>query len=256
MALGVTSAVTIEGCLMVRKSRSKRWVFKRPTRFSGKHVYKYGTVVEWLEAIIPRGELYFPTPAELNDEDEAKPKFKRPSPNRRVLTLAGNSAQPGLSYAQRSEYLGQHVRHSGVDRTMKMAERDFYELFENHARIYSLSKRANNAHLWKKYAGNNSGYCLEFRCEGHLFSGAHEVRYVEGIRLDVTDPEQVRPDFFFYKTPKWSKEEEVRLIRSRTDDPIVRVEPITLLNRIFVGRRMSEADCNIESGTTSDPVLS
>lgn len=198
-------------------------------------------MVDWLEPIILKAEIYFPSPKELNDPEEARPTLVRKVPPERLISTLYNTAPMASHTAtEHLTYITKAVQKFGVEELLKISERRLHEEFES-SRIYSVSKRPSNLHLWEEYACDHSGYCLEFRCED-LFATAGEVRYVDGLEMDITDPEQVRAHFFFYKTPKYSAEDEVRLVRPRTDDPIVRFEPLTLLTRIFLGRRMSEAD--------------
>jgi hypothetical protein len=100
-------------------------------------------------------------------------------------------------------------------------------------RIFSLSKRWGNPHLWKEYAANHRGYCLEFRNEA-TFGPAFDVRYRNEISLDITDPE-IGLEFLFYKTRRWRKEEEVRMINRLNSPAIVAFDP-RFLTRIIIGR--------------------
>jgi hypothetical protein len=108
-------------------------------------------------------------------------------------------------------------------------------------RVYSMSKRWDNLALWAKYAGEHTGYCLEFANIGELFEHAKEVIYGESVPMDVTNPEHRSGYFLFMKRPEWSNEEEIRLVRPRTKHnvPGVIIRP-EWLTRIILGRNISQ----------------
>src|SRR5207245_4594873 len=68
-----------------------------------------------------------------------------------------------------------NLRKHGADFVIESFEKGLTREFETQ-RIYSLSKRPNNLHLWKKYAAKQTGYCLEFR-NADVFKEVKEVRY-------------------------------------------------------------------------------
>jgi len=106
-------------------------------------------------------------------------------------------------------------------------------------RIYSLSKRHDNMSLWAKYAGDHSGYCLEFKNEGPFFALAFDVTYDESLLMDINNPEHTNGYWFFSKRPEWSNEEEVRVVMIRGCASTVPIDP-SWLSRIILGWKMSE----------------
>jgi hypothetical protein len=106
-------------------------------------------------------------------------------------------------------------------------------------RIYSLSKRWNNPHLWKKYGGNHTGYCLEFHNE-EPFGPIFEVRY-DDVALDITGPERSEPYFLFYKKKSWKDEEEVRMITQQGSDNRLFFDS-RRLTRVILGREIERTD--------------
>lgn len=83
-----------------------------------------------------------------------------------------------------------------------------------------MSKRYDNLSLWAKYAGDHSGYCLEFVNEGPLFESARDVIYEDSLQMDVNNPEHTngfgssasvqngatkRRFGWFYRLSKWRK---------------------------------------------------
>lgn len=129
-------------------------------------------------------------------------------------------------------------RRFGTDLVLDSIARSLYPQLETF-HIYSLSKRPDNQHLWERYAGKHTGYCLEFLNE-ESFQPAFEVRYGD-IALDITNPEQFRPFFLFYKARLWSKEEEIRMITHRNTNAIVVFDP-RLLTRLILGMKIAPTD--------------
>ena len=106
-------------------------------------------------------------------------------------------------------------------------------------RIYSMSKRYDNLSLWAKYAGEHSGYCLEFVNEGPLFDTARDVIYEDSLQMDVNNPDHTNGFWFFCKRPDWRNEEEVRLVLPRGNGSRVKIDP-RWLKRLILGTSVSE----------------
>jgi len=90
----------------------------------------------------------------------------------------------------------------------------------------------------KVYASNHSGYCLEFRNHAQ-FGPVFDVRYRNEISLGITDPD-IGPEFFFYKTRAWLREEEVRMINRLNSPAIMALDP-RFLTRIIIGKNITPA---------------
>jgi hypothetical protein len=212
-----------------------------PLRSQALFIYKYRTFdhPEWLESIVLKNELYFPTPRELNDPAEARPKLAKPPLDTLIATIADRSGtqKPHLSaqgQARETAILAFNAPRFGVDVIMGRFTASLHRRLEGF-RIYSLSKRWDNPHLWKEYAANHRGYCLEFRNEAP-FGPAFDVRYRNEISLDITDPE-IGTEFLFYKTRGWRKEEEVRMINRLNSPAIMAFDP-RFLTRIIIGKNI------------------
>lgn len=107
-------------------------------------------------------------------------------------------------------------------------------------RIYSLSKRYDRLNLWAKYAGNHSGYCLEFANAGSFFSCAKEVSYGNSVEMDIANREHLNGYWFFCKGEEWSNEEEVRILIARRSDPFLPIDP-SWLTRVILGSKMPQS---------------
>ena len=223
-------------------------MYKKPIRSCVPSLYKYSrNILDRLEPVILKNELYLPTPAQLNDPSEAKPKLANFSLDRGIAFLYESfvANNPGLSfdvYQSERRAIEMNGMRLGVEVLLKAMSRILNAQFET-VRIYSMSKRYNNMSLWEKYAADHKGYCLEFSNAG-LFSAAREVTYCDTADIDVTDPEQINEYFLFHKTNDWSTEEEVRLVFPRGHMPTVNFDP-KLLTRIILGRKMIEDDVRV-----------
>jgi hypothetical protein len=66
-----------------------------------------------------------------------------------------------------------------------------------------------------------------------------EMRYANGLALDITGPDRFEPYFLFYKTKRWENEEELRMIAQQGADSNALFDP-QRLTRIILGRSISE----------------
>src|SRR5262249_18998775 len=147
-------------------------------------VYKYGRVetpeqFDWLQDLLLNHRVYFPKPRELNDPREARPKFARSSREafREMLFRGYKAANPGLTHNEQVhalQVLTTNLNHHGLDWVIRAGQETLAELL-TFQRIYSLTRRPNNAHLWKEYAADHRGYCLQFR-RTNLFCLVMELR--------------------------------------------------------------------------------
>jgi hypothetical protein len=113
----------------------------------------------------------------------------------------------------------------------------FHRQMELH-RVYSMTTRPDNVHLWKHYAGDHTGYCLEFQNNG-LFSYARTVIYGDEVELDFCNPDAIDATFLFRKTRRYADEEEVRILLFPRGQPHEVSFDATLLRRVILGNRMA-----------------
>jgi hypothetical protein len=214
-----------------------------PQRYTGEFVYKYRTVehLDWLEQIVLQNLVYFPTARELNDPEEARPPLRASSLEALIAILikSNRDASPFLTNSglePQAADISFNVRRRGTD-SWVAALKSILDPLLTRFRIYSLSKRPDNLHLWAEYAAQHTGYCLEFRSAG--FGPIWGVRY-EDIALDIT-ADSLQPYFLFYKTKKWQREEEVRMIKQQVSDACSTFDPAVLI-RIILGRNIAPSN--------------
>jgi hypothetical protein len=216
-----------------------------PTKASGSHFYRYQSAEHLgrLKPIILEHLLYVPSVAQLSDPTDCRPKIK-PMLFEEIVTFLKNdyirrNPVVALDLLQENEStIRMGIQVHGLEWFQRKLSTILNSQMEQF-RVYSLSERFDNLSLWAKYAGDHSGYCLEFANEGPLF-GEHvmEVVYGEYAPFDVNDSKNRSAGFLVFKRPEWSNEEEVRLIRARGAGPLVKIEP-QWLTRIILGKNMS-----------------
>ena len=227
-------------------SERNRNMLKKPKKPNCTHLYHYSSCdnLKWLEPILLRNELYFPSPSELNDPSEGKPKPSDASMPSIVEFLCEQYVEnnPNLTPIECENINNQIIKeayNAGKEKVLMMMSDCLNQYLERHHRIYSLSKRWDNMNMWAKYSKDHTGYCLEYKNEG-LFNSAYEVNYTdEEITMDFTDLSSVTGIFFFYKSTEWSNEEEVRIVTPSSIQPPITFVP-ALLTRIILGYRITE----------------
>jgi len=220
-------------------------MMKLPRRAAGSHFYKYGTQVDWLERIILKNELFFPELRQMKDPTDGRPKLAPTTPDQLVAVLHKYwvKEHPGSSIVNQQRALTrlrELMKSADIDKIRRELAEKLYALSTDKHRVYCLSKRWNNLSMWENFAGNHSGYCLEFANDG-CFPTACEVEYGDSpLLMDITDPEDRGP-YCFFKLREYSGEEEVRVTLMPGSDPVSKIES-RCLTRVILGSRMSDAD--------------
>lgn len=210
--------------------------------------YKYSSLattqnLERLRVIIQEHELCLPSLDQLNDPADGRPRLAPLSEEQMSHFLYVKLVQrsPQLSRAQLDReraIIDYNVRLHGT----KVLQKDLTAVLHSELkdyRIYSMSKRYDNLSLWAKYAGDHSGYCLEFVNKGPLFENARDVMYEDSLQMDVNNPEHTNGFWFFCKRPEWSNEEEVRLVLPRRLGSKAELDP-SWLKRLILGKNVSQ----------------
>jgi hypothetical protein len=210
--------------------------------------YKYTSLtkpenLERLRVIIQEHELYLPTLDQLNDPADGRPKLAPLTADQLSHFLYQKLAQrsPHLTPAElkkEKEIIFYNVgRHGTKNLSKNLTERLHAELKDY--RVYSMKKRYDNLSMWAKYAGDHSGYCLEFANEGPLFENARDVIYGDSLQMNVNDPDHTNGFWFFSKRPEWSNEEEVRLVLPRNRGSKMKLDP-RWLKRLILGKDIAK----------------
>jgi hypothetical protein len=226
-------------------------------RTTGTYIYRYGNGehLEWLKSLMLRHELYVPEASSLNDLRDARPRVHRPT-REKWLSFMNGLRPKGLTPLPRKEHASiiEDVANSlGIDNMLDIATESYYRMTTRY-RIYSMSKRWDNLSMWHWYASKHRGYCLEF-LNLPSFGHVRDVVYDSSYVLDMTDISHATPNWFFYKSPDWSNEEEVRLVLpKKIGGPVLPFNP-RALNRVILGKDMPALDIARvrEWGVARDP---
>jgi hypothetical protein len=137
--------------------RNYKTVKCKPARtWKGRFLYKYGRIdtserLGWLKTIVLDHRVYVPTPVELNDPIEAKPRIAETELNSladRVwgLWIRAHPEVGPFEQEQQKQVFRHDFKYFGIDWVIQTLHQSLHaELV--HQRIYSLSKKPNNLHL-------------------------------------------------------------------------------------------------------------
>ena len=210
--------------------------------------YKYSSLatpeqLDRLRVIMQEHELFLPNLDQLNDPADGRPRLAPLSEDQMDYFLYSKFAQrnPRLTQVEldrEREIILHNVKLHGTKSLHRNLTESLHSELKDY-RIYSISKRYDNLNLWAKYAGDHSGYCLEFLNEGPLFESARDVIYEDTLQMNVNNPEHANGAWFFYKRPEWSNEEEVRLVLPRGRGSKVKISPVWL-KRLILGKSVTE----------------
>jgi hypothetical protein len=220
-----------------------------PVRAAVPRLYKYSSIpsdehLARLRVIIQGHELYLPNLEQLNDPADGRPSLAPLSEDQMGTFLYDMLVErsPHLSQAElqhEEAVIRYNIPRHGKEKLQRILTKNLHEQLKDY-RIYSMSKRYDNLALWAKYAGDHSGYCLEFANEGPLFERAKNVIYDNSFQIDVTIREHLNGFWFFCKRPEWSNEEEVRLVLARGQGSKVKIDP-RWMTRLILGRLISKS---------------
>jgi hypothetical protein len=209
-------------------------------------LYKYGSGehLEWLQPILLQHQVYFPSPPQLNDPKDARPRMTVSSKEgalRSIVNpfLAVHARDPPEVMVRDVRTIVNVVASLDLDRLARWVTPSFHEEMEQH-RIYSMTTRPDNEYLWTHYAGDHTGYCLEFLNRGAPFGFARTVIYGDEVVIDFSHPEAIDATFLFRKTRRYEDEEEVRILLLPRGQPHEVAFDPQLLRRVILGRNMSE----------------
>lgn len=208
------------------------------------NLYKYRSIdrsnIEYVKRIFTDLELYFPSPSQLNDPFECRPTFVCGN------LLDHDYRQKHLSWCIRAQIhldpnvdvkrFVEHYESISVDEHHRLTEgitEEMQRIADFRWRIYSLSTDPLNLLMWAHYAGNHSGFCLEFSTNNSLFGRAFQVKYIDELNLiDVTnDNRAAYSNALLSKTTPWSYELEYRVLGESTNS--VQGLPLVVENKMI-----------------------
>lgn len=198
------------------------------------YVYRYYSNFEYVLDTVVNRRIYFPSPEELNDPFDCRPKFS--------LLHCKNDPEADwklyLSYLAKCEYKGisddEAYKHadaainknlhkdnkwlSDADKSIKDSIGECLKDF----RICSFSKSPRNQMMWAHYADDHKGIVLQFRASDfrdRVFDIDYYKqpiplkKYVDAIKKTAEDDETAFAQLTWCsKSDEWSGEDEVRSI--------------------------------------------
>lgn len=116
--------------------------------------------------------------------------------------------------------------------------------------VSCFSRRIDNDYLWKKYAINYTGFCIEFNSKIFPSSKQHPVIYdvidpVIDLGLFNRDPAEAMSKLFAYKLKYFEPEEEIRIFHNKSKTTY-RYD-ISIINKIVIGENIDPKSYGIIS---------
>jgi len=228
-----------------------------------KELYKFRSIpldsnkLHYVERIFTDNELHFPSPNDLNDPHECRPKM-----------TVGDLGDP----VYKKEYIECTLRINGKtnpNTTIKDVEADlekqtpeqreelasgstkeFRKMIGKELRICSFCASATNPLLWSHYADSHKGFCLVFDANDDIFNGVQEVRYQDEyptFHYTIPSKEAMFQLSVSTKYKDWKYEQEYRLVSNEPNGlnhlPVKDKKltfPPEMLKAVIFGCRMSE----------------
>lgn len=202
---------------------------------------------EWTQCIFENNEIYFATPKDFNDPFDSVRRFVYPtSPTERErffkacvrLSLPHLPAEVADLKARGSVGAGDDIPHME-----KICDELTYEMQQLNA-VFCMTEKKDNILMWAHYAGQHTGFCLEFRTDNPFFSRVRPVIYcrylpkqdlVEFLTADISR----LPLYLVTKAEDWAYEKEWRLA-GPAPGPGPREYPSESLTGVILGCRMDE----------------
>lgn len=227
-----------------------------------KRLYRFRSLdhdrLERSSRIFTDNELYFTSPAQLNDPWESKPHISigdlsDPTYKKKYVAwvlLMLMAEKPENDPTKVHEWLKSHSQERAEELAIELRNR-YQEALEGY-RICSFSDNATHPLLWSHYSDSHRGFCLEFNASTDIFGPAMKVTYQnEYPSIDITEPNKdinLRLSVLT-KAKFWKYEGEYRLVSMEPNEPEalpvknhVFVFPTPLLTGVIFGCQMPQAD--------------
>lgn len=214
-------------------------------------LYKYGTLGEHSESLFSTPNVWFASPATLNDPFECRPWFTFEGSEKDIvirLVRGLRHQEPHLSPDEamaRAVGIYREGRHKNPE-TWEGMRNGLLSTLANGIGIYCLTATNDNILMWSHYAYEHRGYCLGFEAGDTtpVFGAAQEVRYSDTYPVvevfTATNSDHVDL-VFLTKYTGWSYESEYRII-DHESGPGLRSYPPELLRSVTFGFRMPDAE--------------
>lgn len=215
------------------------------------HLYKYGKLNEYSEALFSTPTVWFSAPSRLNDPFECRPWFTfEGSQDQIVQSLARaicnrNPLLPPNEAVATAVGIFLEGRHRNTA-TLENLRQDVTSKLAHEIGLYCMSESCDSILMWSHYAADHCGYCLRFEATDHtpFFGTAQRVGYSEDFPVVdfYNTPHDKQVDLIFLtKHQGWDYEREWRII-DHDSGPGLYEYPSEILTEIIFGIRMPDED--------------
>ncbi len=211
-------------------------------------LYKYFTdKSEWTQRIFKNNEIYFAAPKDFNDPFDSVMKFeypKSPAERERLMKAGIRHSYPHLPEKDMDSLVRKWVRTGDdIPHIKGICDELTYQM-QKELPVFCMTEKKDNILMWAHYAGQHTGFCLEFRTDNPFFSRVRPVVYyrclpkqdlVEFLTADI----RRLPLYLVTKAEDWAYEKEWRLAEPGTQ-PGQRKYPPESLTGVILGCRMNK----------------
>lgn len=213
------------------------------------HLYKYGHLNEYSEALFSKPEVWFSPPPKLNDPFECRPWFTFEGTQSeavdalvRILRKRNPDMTQDTATAE-ADGIFLQGRHRDPH-TWEVLRDGVAQMLGKKIGLYCLSRIPDSILMWSHYGCEHEGYCLEFEATDHtpVFGEAQPVLYSDSYPIVdfFRTPNDKQVDLIFLtKYTSWSYEQEWRIIDFQ-NGPGVRRYPTEFLKSVIFGLRMTD----------------
>lgn len=202
---------------------------------------------EWTERIFTHNEIYFAAPKDFNDPFDTLQRFIYPAspPEReRFVREWARRCLPHIPQPVVDVMVRGWVE-AGEDILLleSLCEELTHKMQQSNA-VFCMTEKRDNILMWAHYAGQHTGFCLEFRTDSPFFSRVRPVIYQKCLpKQDLVEflsaGIRTLPVYLVTKAEDWAYEKEWR-VGDPGLGPGPRRYPPEALTGVIFGCRMDE----------------
>jgi hypothetical protein len=214
-------------------------------------LYRYRGNLKWEKEFLTSGKLFVPFFSQLNDPIDGNTRIIYQDDlhaTRLRLDQALLSKYPSMPIEERIDLMNRMLQGKSPIELESILNAISANEFRSEWGVLSLTIDAANEHLWKTYAAEHRGICLEFDGNDTYFKTAQQVTY-QAARPIANYPasEGSFDKAMLIKTLEWSKEKEWRIINAHIMPQMQSISD-TALTGIHFGASISTADKELVKG--------
>lgn len=215
-----------------------------------KVLYKYGKFDEHTERCFTHNELFFSSPGGFNDPFDSKLLLTCEGEAYRIEKYLCKQYEGRYSALSKNEIRRRVQRLSaekgGGDIVLKEAVEATRDLLRKTLGVCCFTEKRDDILMWAHYAGQHTGFCLEFDVDNEFFRRAAKVEYEASLpRINVLSladpPEGKAAKKLLIKARDWEYEQEWRIVDFGKFEEI-QTFPAEALRGVILGCRASPED--------------